>query len=140
MNVRPFFDTNVLIYAFGEGDLRNQTARKLLGDGGVTGVQVLKEFVAIARRKLGFSWEEVSESIASIRILCPSVTSLTLETHERALGIAQRYGYHIFDALVIAAALDAGSSTLYTEDMQDGQRIETLTIRNPFSGAALTGG
>ena len=139
MNVRPFFDTNVLIYAFGKGDLRNQTARDLLGDGGVTGVQVLNEFVAIARRKLGFSWEEVSEALAAIRVLCPSVTSLTVETHERALEIAQRYGYQIFDALVIAAALDAGSSVLYTEDMQAGQRIETLTIRNPFSGAALMG-
>jgi predicted nucleic acid-binding protein len=140
MNVRPFFDTNVLLYAFGDGDLRNQTARELLGDGGVTGVQVLNEFVAIARRKLGFSWEEVSEALASIRVLCPSVIAVTLETHERALGIAQQYGYHIFDALVISAALDAGSSALYSEDMQDGQRIETLTIRNPFSGDALMGG
>jgi predicted nucleic acid-binding protein len=101
---------------------------------------IFVEFVAIARRKLGFSWEEVLESLAAIRTLCPSVAPLTFDTHERALGIAQRYGYHIFDALVIAAALDAGSSTLYTDGMQDGQRIETLTIRNPFSGAALTGG
>ncbi len=129
---RAFCDTNVLIYVFREGDLRNQTARKLLGDGGVTGTQVLNEFLAIARRKLGFSWKEVFESLAAIRTLCPSVAPLTLETHERALRIAQRYGYHIFDALVIAAALDAGSSDLYTEDMQDGQSIETLTIRNPF--------
>ena len=140
MNVRPFFDTNVLIHAFGEGDVRNQTAKDLLGAGGVTGVQVLNEFAAIARRKLGFSWEEVAEALAAIRTLCPLVTSLTVDTHERALGIAQRHGYQIFDALVIAAALDAGSGALYTEDMQDGQRIENLTIRNPFSGDALTGG
>ena len=45
MNVRPFFDTNVLLYAFRELDPRNQTARKLLGDGGVTGVQVLNRCV-----------------------------------------------------------------------------------------------
>jgi predicted nucleic acid-binding protein len=136
MNARPFFDTNVLIYAFREGDLRSQTARTLLGEGGVTGVQVLNEFVAIARSKLGFNWEEVVESLAAIRTLCRSVTPLTLETHEHALRIAQRYGYQIFDALVIAAALDAGSSSLYTEDMQDGQKIETLTIRNPFLNQA----
>jgi len=53
--------------------------------------------VAIARRKLGFSWEEVLESIAAIRVVC-----------------TQQYGYAIFDAMLIAAALDAGSSTLYT--------------------------
>jgi predicted nucleic acid-binding protein len=130
-----FFDTNVLIYAFREKDPRKRIARKLLGEGGVTGVQVLNEFVTVARRKLGFSWEEVLESLAAIRVLCPSVAPLTLETHEQALQIAQRYGYRVFDALVIAAALEAGSSTLYTEDMQDGQAIEALTIRNPFSGA-----
>ncbi len=135
MNVSAFFDTNVLIYAFREKDPRNQISRKLLGEGGVTGVQVLNEFVAVARRKLGFSWEEVLESLTAIRLLCPSVAPLTLETHERALQIAQRYSYHVFDALVIAAALEAGANTLYTEDMQDGQAIEALTIRNPFSGA-----
>ncbi len=132
MSVSPFFDTNVLIYAFADGDPRNQAARELLGEGGVTGVQVLNEFVSITRRKLGFRWDEVLESLAAIRVLCASVAPLTVESHERALHIAQRFGYHIFDALVIAAALDAGSSTLYTEDLQDGQTIETLTIRNPF--------
>jgi predicted nucleic acid-binding protein len=132
MNVSPFFDTNVLIYAFCEKDARSQTSRRLLSEGGVTGVQVLNEFVAIARRKLGFRWEEVLESLAAIQVLCPSVAPLTVETHERALRIAQRNGYPVFDALVIAAALEAGSSTLYSEDMQDGQGIETLTIRNPF--------
>jgi predicted nucleic acid-binding protein len=139
MNVSPFFDTNVLIYAFREEDPRNQTARKLLGEGGVIGVQVLNEFVAIAKRKLGFGWEEVLQARAAIRVLCPSVVPLTLETHERAAQIAQRYGYHVFDALVIAAAIEAGSSMLYTEDMQDGQRIETVTLRNPFSGQTRHG-
>ncbi|WP_252263399.1 hypothetical protein [Paracidobacterium acidisoli] len=41
-------------------------------------------------------------------------------------------GYQIYDALVIAAALEAGCTTLYSEDMQDGQKIDGLTIRNPF--------
>jgi predicted nucleic acid-binding protein len=58
---------------------------------------------------------------------------LTVETHERAVHIAERYGYSIFDSLIIAAALHAGASTLYTEDMRDGQAIDGLTIRNPFS-------
>jgi predicted nucleic acid-binding protein len=134
MSASPFFDTNVLIYAFSQDDPRSEISQRLLAEGGVTGVQVLNEFVAIARRKLDFTWEEVLESLAALRVLCPSVAPLTLESHERALQVAQRYGYHIFDALVIAAALDAGASELYTEDMHHGQRIETLTIRNPFSG------
>jgi predicted nucleic acid-binding protein len=135
MNVSAFFDTNVLIDAFHVKNPRNQISRKLLGEGGITGVQVLNEFVAVARRKLGFRWEEAWESLAAIRVLCPSVVPLTLETHDRALRIAQRYAYRVYNALVIAAALEAGSSTLCTENMQDGQAVEGLTIRNPFSRA-----
>ena len=53
--------------------------------------------------------------------------------HEKALKVAERYGYTMYDSLVLAAALTAKTSTIYTEDMNDGQVIEdTLTIRNPF--------
>lgn len=53
--------------------------------------------------------------------------------HEASLKIATKHGYHIYDALVVAAALQAGCTTLYSEDLQDGQTIDQkLTIRNPF--------
>ena len=68
-----------------------------------------------------------------LRVFCPEPVPLTVETQERAVHIAERYGYSIFDSLIIAAALHAGASTLYTEDMRDGQAIDGLTIRNPFS-------
>ena len=48
-------------------------------------------------------------------------------------GIRTRYGFSFYDSLIVAAALEAGCTTLYSEDMQDGQRIEGLTIRNPFA-------
>jgi predicted nucleic acid-binding protein len=131
-NDKPFFDTNVLLYAFREDDKRNETARALLGQGGLTGVQALNEFTAVARRKLGMSWTDISQALAAIRILCPSPVPLTLETHENALRIAERYGYHVYDSLVIAAALKASCSLIYSEDMHDGQVIDSLTIRNPF--------
>jgi predicted nucleic acid-binding protein len=133
MNVKPFFDTNILIYSFGEGDPRNEVSRILLATGGVIGVQTLNEFVSVARSKLKFSWQEVSEALRAVRDLCPTIIPLTLDTHEAALPIAERYGYHIFDSLVIAAALEARCRTLYSEDMQDGQKIGDLTIRNPFA-------
>ena len=87
----------------------------------------------MARRKLDKSWEEVRRALAILRVFCPEPVPLTVETHERAVHIAERYGYSIFDSLIIAAALFAGASTLYTEDMRDGQVIDGLTIRNPFS-------
>jgi predicted nucleic acid-binding protein len=132
MNGKPFFDTNVLLYAFREGDRRNETARNLLMRGGLTGVQALNEFVAVARRKLGMSWTDISRALAAVCTLCPAPVPLTLETHEKALQIAERYSYHIYDSLLIAAALQASCTLLYSEDMHDGQVIESLTIRNPF--------
>jgi predicted nucleic acid-binding protein len=58
---------------------------------------------------------------------------MTIETHKRALSIAERYGLSIYDALIVSAALLAGCTMLYSEDMQDGQIIDRqLTIRNPF--------
>lgn len=63
---------------------------------------------------------------------------MTIETHERALRIAERYGLCIYDALIVSAALLANCKTLHSEDMQNGQLLERqLTIRNPFTHREL---
>ena len=133
MNDKPFFDTNVILYAFRQDDVRGRVAETLLAAGGALSVQVLNEFVAVSRRKLDKSWEEVRRALTVLRVFCPEPVPITVETHERGVHIAERYGYSIFDSLIIAGALNAGASTLYTEDMRDGQTIDGLTIRNPFS-------
>lgn len=107
-------------------------AEALLGAGGALSVQVLNEFVAVARGKLKKNWEEIRRALDVLRIFCPEPVPLTIEIHKRGVNIAERYGYSIFDSLVLAAALHAGASTLYSEDMRDGQTIDGLTIRNPF--------
>jgi|SRR5579884_679760 predicted nucleic acid-binding protein len=132
MNAKPFFDTNVVLYAFRQDDSRARTAEALLAGGGTLSVQVLNEFVAVARRKLGRKWEDIRRALNILRVLCPEPVPLMLETHERAVDVAVRYRYSIFDSLIIAAALHAGARTLYSEDMRDGQTIDGLTIRNPF--------
>ena len=53
--------------------------------------------------------------------------------YERALDIHVRYRFSFYDALIIASALAAGCTRLYSEDLQHGQQIEGLTITNPFS-------
>jgi len=135
MSDRFFFDTTILIYAVSdtaEGDTRAETAEALLSAGGLLSVQVLNEFAAVAKRKLRMSWPEIAEALDAIRALCGPAIQLTIETHEAALRIAARYGYQIYDALILAAALEAGCTVLYSEDMHDGQKIDSLTIRNPF--------
>ena len=132
MSDRVFFDTTILIYAISEGDARAETAEGLLSAGGLLSVQVLNEFAAVAKRKLKMSWPEIAEALDAARALCGPAVPLTIETHEAALRIAARYGYQIYDSLILAAALEAGCTVLYSEDMQDGKKIDSLTIRNPF--------
>jgi predicted nucleic acid-binding protein len=129
----PFLDTNVLVYAHtGQDDRRALTAQRLIEAGAVIGVQQLNEFASVAHRKLGRPWNEIRRALEDLRILCPNPVPVTLQIHEMALEIAERFGYRIYDSLVVAAALEAGCDVLYSEDMQDGQQIRTLTIRNPF--------
>lgn len=133
MPARDFFDTDVLIYAVAENDPRTTQAEALLAGGGRLSVQSLNEFASVARRKMDMSWKEVMGSLEAFCILCPDPLPISLDTHKAAVAIAEKYGYGIYDALLISAALDAGCKTLYSEDLQDGQVINRqLTIRNPF--------
>lgn len=73
------------------------------------------------------------EAVDLFCVLCPDPVALCLETHNAGRTIAHKYGYNFYDALVVAAALEASCTTLYPEDLQDGQVInQQLTIRNPF--------
>jgi predicted nucleic acid-binding protein len=133
MSAKDFFDTNVLIYAVAKNDPRTAKAEALLASGGIVSIQSLNEFVSVARRKLGMTWKEVKEFLDLICILCPDPVPILLDTHRGALAMAEEYGYSIYDALIVSAALEAGCRTLYSEDLQDGQIINRqLTIRNPF--------
>jgi predicted nucleic acid-binding protein len=134
MSASAFFDTNVLVYAVVvQDDSRSQQAEDLIAEGGTVSVQVLNELAAVARRKTKMPWEEVRFAIQNVKALCPDPLPITLDTHREALAIAERYGYKIYDALMVASALEARCTILYSEDMQNGQVIDQrLTIRNPF--------
>ncbi len=133
MSASAFFDTNIFVYAIVQNDPRSSRAEELLLEGGTVSVQVLNEFVAVARRKANMPWYEVQFGLDNIQRICPNPLPLTVQTHQKALSIADRYGFQIYDALVVASALEARCSVLYSEDMQDGQVIDhQLTVTNPF--------
>jgi predicted nucleic acid-binding protein len=91
------------------------------------------QFVAVASRTLHMSWVEIREVLAQIRAVC-AVESMTIETHERALRVAERYGCPSSIRSLWQQPSLANCRTLHSEEMQDGQVIERqLTIRNPFS-------
>jgi predicted nucleic acid-binding protein len=133
MSADDFLDTNILVYAASKNDPRAEIATALLAKGGRISVQVLNEFAAIARRKLNWPCPDVVEALAAFRVLCPEPLPIGVATHEAALAIAQRDGIGFYDSLIVASAIEAGCSTLLSEDMQDGRAIAgRLTIRNPF--------
>lgn len=127
-----FFDTTILVYMATTTDSRASVAEELLRAGGVASVQVLNEFVNVARKKVRMPWEAIEALLSAFHDLCGEPVPTTAELHQDAIKVAKRYGYHIYDSLMIAAALKSGCTILYSEDMQHGQRIGSLTIRNPF--------
>ncbi len=129
-----FLDTDVLVYGLAENDQRSLRAEALLAAGGTISVQVLNEFVSVARRKMRMSWKHVEEAVEAIQVLCPKPVPITIGTHLSGIALAKKHGFPIYDALVLTSALEAGCTILYSEDFQDGQVIAgKLKIRNPFS-------
>lgn len=128
-----FFDTNVLLYLLSGDAAKADRAETLVAAGGVISVQVLNEFASVASRKLGMSWTEIREVLETVRAVC-HVESVSLETHDRGFTLSERYGFTIYDSMILASALLAGCNVLFTEDLQDGQSIDgKLTVRNPFT-------
>lgn len=129
---REFIDTNIVVYAFTD-DPRCERALALLSRGCTISVQVLNEFANVARRKLEMNWIEVEDALASVRTLCPVILPLDIDTHLLAMAVAKRHKLSVFDALMIAAALQSGCETLWSEDMHHGLVVDDrLRVVNPF--------
>jgi predicted nucleic acid-binding protein len=127
-----FLDTNVLLYLLSGDQTKADTAEALLARGGTISVQVLNEFAQVARRKFHAHWVAVHESLTAIRLNL-AVQPVTIATHELGLQFSERYLLSVFDGQLLAAAILAGCDLFCSEDMQDGQVIEGLTIWNPFA-------
>jgi len=127
-----FFDTNILLYLLSADTAKADRVEQLLGERGTISVQVLNEFAAVAVRKLKMPLIDVREILDTIRAVC-SVEPVTVETHDRGLAIYERYGFSLYDSVLVAAALIASAKVLYSEDLQHGQVIDDqLRVVNPF--------
>ena len=130
-----FFDTNILIYLASDNKPKADQAEKLIAAGGTISVQVLNEIANVARRKLNLSWTETTTFLTTIRTLL-TVLPVTIETHDTGIALAQRFGFSIYDAMIVAAALGADCTTLWSEDMHHGLLInKRMRIVNPFQSA-----
>jgi predicted nucleic acid-binding protein len=126
-----FFDTNVLLYLLSDDAPKADRAEALLAAGGLVSVQVLNEFAAVALGRKAVDFAELREILSAIRAVC-AVKPLDVATHELGLELAQRFRFSVYDSMILASAIEAGCSILYSEDLQHGQTVESLRIRNPF--------
>jgi predicted nucleic acid-binding protein len=130
-----FLDSNVVLYLASADERKANLAEAILARGaGIVSVQVLNEVTNVARRKMGLSWQDTNAFLALIRGTVQVVPN-TVEVHERGLLLAERDSLSVYDAMIVAAALSADCSILWSEDMQHGFQIEGLRITNPFGEA-----
>jgi predicted nucleic acid-binding protein len=138
-----FLDSNVFIYLV---DPNNAAKRRIAEDlifaavasGSATiSFQVVQETLNVMTRGLRtvVTVDDARRFLAEVLVPLWRVMP-TRALYERALDVHGRYGYSFYDSLIIAAALQAGCARLYSEDLQHGQRIEGLTIENPFTAVA----
>jgi predicted nucleic acid-binding protein len=135
-----FLDTNVFVYTFDSGT-PNKRARALslvresLETGaGCVSAQVANEFINLALRKFQVPLTSDECQAYFDTVLAPLChVGWSPDVLRRALRLHESAKISWYDALIVAAALEGGCDTLYSEDLQDGYRFGDLTIRNPFT-------
>jgi predicted nucleic acid-binding protein len=139
MNGKFFLDTNVFVYSFDQGSVAKlRRSSQLIGRAvttrtGVISYQVVQEFFNLALRKFAtpMTSDEAEQYLGAVfRPLLAVNSSQAL--YGEALRLTRRYRLSWYDSLIVAAALEAECSVLYSEDIQHGQKIENLRVQNPF--------
>lgn len=140
MRGKFFLDTNIFVYSFDASEKNKQLqAQELIKTGLSTGnghisFQVIQEFFNVATKKFAVpmsllsSKEYLEKIFMQFEIVYPDGAYV-----KTGLDLAATTGYSLYDSLIIAAALKAGCDTLYTEDLQNGQKVQNLIIANPFT-------
>ncbi len=134
-----FIDTNIFVYSFDlEDTIKREKAREIvksaLIDGrGFISIQVIQEFYNVATRKFKTPMnvlaakEYLEKVFRQLNVYYPG-----FEFISTGLDISATTKYSFYDSLIISAAINSNCAVLVTEDMQHGQKIQGLTIENPF--------
>jgi predicted nucleic acid-binding protein len=136
--VLAFLDSNILLYGFSTApdhrEKRHRAEQLLAKRDWCLSAQVLQEFYVNAiKPRHGLTRAvaaAVVEEIALSRQVCPVDTALVL----RAIEIQERFQLSYWDSAIVAAAIRQGCATLFTEDLNHGQRFGSLQTINPFVG------
>jgi len=134
-----FLDTNIFVYTFdNHSPSKRAVAKDLVSGGldtrrGVISYQVVQEFLNVATRKFAKPMKVPEAELYLARILMPLCEVFPDSSlYSQALSISSETGFSFYDSLIVASAITAECTILWTEDLQDGQRIRGVEIRNPF--------
>jgi predicted nucleic acid-binding protein len=143
MSGRFFLDTNIFIYTFDSsapakaGIATELIKRAIKTKIGVVSYQVVQEFFNVAMRRFEspMTAPEADQYLAAtFRPLLAVHSSPAL--FSEALRIGSKFRLAWYDSIIVAAAIEAQCDTLYSEDLQHGRRLESVTITNPFGADA----
>ena len=136
MSVKCFLDTNILVYAAagrGAEEKKRKRALELIEHEEVgLSAQVLQEFYVAVTRKIEvtLSADKALEWIEQLEAFpCLAVDTSLVKI---AAEISERYRISYWDAAIVAAADALSATTLYSEDLNDGQQYGTVRVTNPF--------
>lgn len=139
MSAEVFIDTNVFIYQLDGTDARKQAvAEQIVREGLATGkacisFQVVQECLNTVLRKAKVPLAPPAARAYLDTVLLPLMqVPASAALYHRTLDVQSRWQFSFCDAMIVAAALTAGCQRLLSEDLQHGQRIDSLTIQNPF--------
>lgn len=136
---REFVDTNVLVYAHdvsaGQKHARATSllARLWAGGNGCLSVQVLQEFYVTVTRKVR---QPLAPETARQRVEDLSywlVHSPAAEDVVEAIRLHQAERLSFWDAMVLTSASKLSCQTIWSEDLNPGQAIGAVIVRNPFA-------
>ncbi|NOX15229.1 MAG: PIN domain-containing protein [Epsilonproteobacteria bacterium] len=132
MKDKIFIDSNIFLYAFSDKDISKQSiSAKIVEQSHTISTQVLNEVSNNMIKKLDFSNEEIKKFILSCYVQY-NIIDFSKEIFVKASIIRDRYNISYYDSLIISSAIDSKCDIIYSEDMQHNQKIENLTITNPF--------
>jgi predicted nucleic acid-binding protein len=135
--VEIFFDSNIIVYFSTNNDKTKQRVASSLIDNaferGHAGIsaQVMQECINVLGGKYAVPAAVLDGYIKNVLRPLHRLDT-TAELIDSAVEIKRQWKYSFYDSLIIAGALACDAKTLYSEDLQHGQRIEHLTIINPF--------
>ncbi len=124
------------LYLLSADTAKADAAEALLVQQPTISVQVLNEVTSVCQRKLKLAWPDTLDLLNAIKANC-KVIPLTVGTHAKALEVAQQHHLSFYDAHIVAAAIDCGAQTLFSEDMHHGANIQGVRIHNPFTHPSL---